>query len=506
MELLPEEAYYWTYWQHPAWSYFDHPPMVAWIIGLGTAVFGNSEFGVRVGTLVLALGSTVLLFALGRIWYDRRVGWWAVLLFNLLPIFTGTGLWAFPDGPLIFFWLLTLYAASQAIHPDQAQPHLLAGKPVERRRQGLYWMLAGLAFGAALLAKYTAIILAPSLLLFLFFARTYRPWLRRPEPWLAVGLALVVFSPVIWWNAHHDWASFRFQTSRTDGGGDGAVLNATKFWLLQVAVLTPMLFGLCVVAACRAVKRGWFQRDDRWSFVAAFFFPLFLVFVRASFKTEVHINWTAPAYLSLILAAAAVFAEGLAADRPPVARRWRVGGVLTVTLCAAFLALGITTLVWGVPAALAYRQASGWRAIGHEVHEIEEALERVTGQRVITIGVDKYNLAAQLGFYMREPEDSVNAYVFGKEGLGYPYWTDMRRLEGLPAVVVFKRLNDDAYTILRNNFVRTDEPQRIEVAAGGKRKRVVYVVTGYGFRSAAREHVQGNGQPVDDDDRPQPAR
>jgi dolichol-phosphate mannosyltransferase len=51
VELLPEEAYYWNYSRHLDIGYLDHPPMVAWLIRAGTAVFGQSQFGVRAGAL-----------------------------------------------------------------------------------------------------------------------------------------------------------------------------------------------------------------------------------------------------------------------------------------------------------------------------------------------------------------------------------------------------------------------------------------------------------------------
>ena len=72
MELLPEEAYYWTYAQHPALSYYDHPPMVAWTIQLGTALFGDNELGVRMATIILAMGGTILIFLISRIWFGRH--------------------------------------------------------------------------------------------------------------------------------------------------------------------------------------------------------------------------------------------------------------------------------------------------------------------------------------------------------------------------------------------------------------------------------------------------
>jgi dolichol-phosphate mannosyltransferase len=487
VELLPEEAYYWTYWKNPALSYFDHPPMVAWIIGLGTAVFGSTEFGVRVGMMVLGLGSTALMFAIGQIWFDRRVGLCAALLFTLLPVFLGTGLVAFPDGPLIFFWLLTLYAISRALHPELAVPHLLAGRNTVGRWQTYSWLLAGFAFGGALLSKYTAVMLAPSLLLFLVLSRSHRHWLRRPQPWIALTVAILVFSPVIWWNAQHDWASFRFQTSRTDGEGARAAMHVTTFWLLQLLVLTPMVAGLFAWAAVRAVKRGWHQRDDRWNFIAAFFVPLFLVFVRASFKTSVHVNWTAPAYLSLTLGAAAIFSEGLFSLRPRVARWWRFGGTMTGIAYGIILLLSVTSLVFGFPKGIADLHVGGWRELGKQIDEIEDEMERATGQHVIIIGWDKYNLASELGFYMNEPEHSVNTYIIGKRGLGYRYWTDLYQFDGWPAVVVFKNKPDNkSLAHLQNIFARVEDSVRLEVPAGPRQSRAVYLVKCYSFRSSTQ--------------------
>ena len=71
-ELLPEETYYWMYSQHHALSYFDHPPMVAWLIGCGTWLFGNNELGVRIGTILLTLGNCWLIYALGVRWFNAR--------------------------------------------------------------------------------------------------------------------------------------------------------------------------------------------------------------------------------------------------------------------------------------------------------------------------------------------------------------------------------------------------------------------------------------------------
>ena len=99
-ELLPEEAYYWTYAKHPALGYFDHPPMVAWTIAVGTWLLGDTERGVRLVNTLLWVCSCVTLFRTARLWFGERVAVWAAWLFVMLPIYVGVGFIVTPDGAL----------------------------------------------------------------------------------------------------------------------------------------------------------------------------------------------------------------------------------------------------------------------------------------------------------------------------------------------------------------------------------------------------------------------
>jgi len=457
-ELLPEEAYYWTYLQHPALSYFDHPPMVAWVIGLGTSWLGDTELGVRFGTILLSLVNTVLVFLLARLWFGAPAAWWAALIFNVTPIYAGLGFFAFPDGPLILFWLLTLWAMSQALLKNQSS----------------YWWLAGLAYGAAMLSKYTAVLLGPSLLLFLWLTPSYRHWLKRPHPWLAVLLALAVFSPVIIWNAQHDWASFAFQTSRTESHKPHSFVPALLFWPMQIGVYSPLIFALFAVAAIRAIQR---RHTEAWAFATAFFWPLFLIFVLASFKTEIHVNWTVPAFLTLLPAAGAVFHE-----RVQTSRRWRIAGWIALVLNLVFLVVAFNTIVTGRPRILTSSHAGGWRELATQVEAAELQLERETSLDPFIIGVDKYNLAAELSFYTSKPAKQVNTFALGKHGLGFRFWTNLDSFAGHPAVAVLTKTNEPTLLSLRNYFDRVDLPRPIHVPTIGAKPRTIYLVNCHGYR------------------------
>lgn len=470
VELLPEEAYYWTYAQHPAFGYYDHPPMVAWMISLGTALLGNTEHGVRLVNILLWIGTALALRATARIWFGGQIANWATILFAVLPIYVGVGFIVTPDGALLFFWTLTLLAISIALQTDRAG----------------YWLFAGVTFGYALLSKYDAVLLAPSLLVFLLVSPRHRVWLRRPQPWIALTIALVVFSPVIVWNAQHEWASFVFQSTRSAGTKTNVLAQVTRFWVYQLAILTPVMFALLAAAAARAVRRGWLGRDDKWNFVASFSLPLFVLFALASLRTDIHINWTAPAFLSLTLGAAAMFGDGLDGPRPRRTRLWRVGAWTGIGLCVVVIVLMHMSVAVGKPKIFAYTRVGGWRSLAEQVMAAQAQLREQTGQQPFVLGTDKYNIAAELGFYTGQPENCVNMYAAGQPGLSYRFWTDLERLEGRPAVAVVFRLRKVTMAELHEHFDRVDEPRTAQIGTHGKRQRSVLLINCYGYHALPR--------------------
>ena len=67
IELGNDEVYYWTYAKFPDWSHFDHPPMVGLLIQLFTInLHFDSEFFLRLGSVVLGTASTWLIFLIGK--------------------------------------------------------------------------------------------------------------------------------------------------------------------------------------------------------------------------------------------------------------------------------------------------------------------------------------------------------------------------------------------------------------------------------------------------------
>ncbi len=192
VELMPEETYYWNYSQHLDIGYLDHPPMVAWLIRLGTMLFGQTEFGVRAGAICCGAIASWFVYRLARNLFDEAGALAALVLAQTLPFFFLSGFLMTPDAPLTAAWAASLYYLERA---------LIAQRPDA-------WWRAGICLGLGLISKYSIALLGPVALAFMLWDPQSRRWLRRFEPYIAALLALAVFSPVIIWNAQHDWASF----------------------------------------------------------------------------------------------------------------------------------------------------------------------------------------------------------------------------------------------------------------------------------------------------------
>jgi dolichol-phosphate mannosyltransferase len=251
-----------------------------------------------------------------------------------------------------------------------------------------------------------------------------------------------------------------------------------------LVVVTPVGLALLVMAGGQAVRRGWRDGQDRWNFAAAFSLPLFGLFFAASFKTDVHMNWTAPAFLALLPAASALWWTAIDRQNPRW-RWWRTGSWIVGCASVAVVVAGHFTLATGQPKIFAYSRAGGWRALAREVAAMEKQLAERTGRRPFIIGADKYNIAAELGFYLQRPADCLNEFALGRGGIGYRYWADLEKLRDRPAVIVI--FGDKAKTkeAIARHFATLGEPHALPVGTHGKKSRQVYLIVGLKYRPFA---------------------
>ncbi|RME27947.1 MAG: hypothetical protein D6798_03500 [Deltaproteobacteria bacterium] len=270
--VVADEAYYTVWSRHLAAGYFDHPPIIAWIIAPGDALGGllgwPRELGVRL--LPAILGGMALLPLLPLT--GRPV--LAALLLGATPLLFLGGVLATPDAPLAAAWALGLWAAA-----------------------GRRWRLLGLAAGLATLSKYTGALLLPCALL----AELGEPPGRRVragQVLQAVAIAAVVVAPNLAWNAAHDFVSIRFQLGHVAGVETTAGAGRLAFLAAQAGLVGPVGFLVALAwLGTRAPLPG--RPLDRvarlcWWTAA----PLLVVATLAGGEA----NWAAPAWLSLLVA------------------------------------------------------------------------------------------------------------------------------------------------------------------------------------------------------------
>ena len=275
-DLRTDEAYYWTFSKESVLSYLDHPPMVAWLVRFGTAIFGDTNFGARFGVLLaMWIGVAVLANIVWRLTRDGR----AVVLAVLMPFAAPEyGLFAsriLPDAALIMFSLAMVWSLVRLAESND----------------GRWWLAAGLFGGLALLSKYTAVFLVPAIVAFMLVPSWRTRWLRSPYPWMSVVIALLVFSPVLIWNWYHDWASFRFQFIRVGADHGISARTVGDFLGLQLALVGPILFPVALAGSLMLAWRGYRQQSPAFILISTCALAPFAYFLWKSLSLRIGDTW-----------------------------------------------------------------------------------------------------------------------------------------------------------------------------------------------------------------------
>jgi 4-amino-4-deoxy-L-arabinose transferase-like glycosyltransferase len=298
--LTFDEAYYWMWSKHLAGGYYDHPPGVAVVIRLGTVIAGDTELGVRLVSILLALPMSWAVFRAASVLFgDLRVATTATILLNVTLMAAVGTLIVTPDAPLLVASSFVLFYLAKVLET----------------RHGAWWLAAGGAVGAALLSKYTALFFGPAILIWLVIVPKLRHWLV--SPWLYLGgmVALALFSPVILWNADHHWVSFIKQIGRARIE-DFRPAFIAELIPTQIVFATPLVWVLGSMGLYALLGRGAGLVASR-ALINSTFWTIALYFMWHSLHARVEANWFAPVYPVFAIAA------GVAAHLTPWKERSR---------------------------------------------------------------------------------------------------------------------------------------------------------------------------------------
>jgi 4-amino-4-deoxy-L-arabinose transferase-like glycosyltransferase len=392
--IVPDEAYYWEWSRHLAAGYYDHPPAIALLVRAGTMLAGDSPLGVRLGSIVAGFAGSIFAVLLAHDLGGARAAGRAAVLLTVLPL-AGIGLvLATPDVPLLATEALALWAVNRAIMGSiEIAPN---GKASPRSRgfferdEIVMWIIAGLATGAAMGSKYTAVLIPTAIAIAFAASPPLRNQFRRPGPYLACAVASLVLLPVLMWNASHGWISFVFQLQHGLGASTGSIAGRELSVIGgQMGLLTPILLPLMLITVGVAVMHRERPSTFVLGVVAAF---IWLFFLTSAVRRPVEHNWGAIAVLPAVVVLGTWVPGNTWA-------RWERAGVI---LAAAFvIGVYVHALHPWIPIAAPrdpIAQAFGWDRLARAV-EVDTIPAELAGSRR-WIAADRYQDASELAFHL----------------------------------------------------------------------------------------------------------
>ena len=245
LTIHPDEADHWVWSQHLSWGYFEHPPMIAFVIRFFTDIFGDRWYAIELCSQSMSLLTIIFLFILSKELFGPKAALLSVIITESMPMFFIGSTILTIDNIMIVFWIMTTYLFLKGLRED---------------KKG-FILLSGVTFGFGLMSKYTMILLPASMFLYLIFSPDHRSLLKRKEPYLSFLIGLIIFSPVIFWNAQNDWLSFKYQFTKGLTGGE----KGGQFFFFigsQFVILGPTMFPFFLYSLYKGFRDSWLKSSD----------------------------------------------------------------------------------------------------------------------------------------------------------------------------------------------------------------------------------------------------
>jgi hypothetical protein len=386
IDLRTDEAYYWTWSKENVLSFLDHPPMIAWFIRFGTAIFGDTNFGVRfAGILAMLVTQLLLADIVRRVTQDVRAVMLAVLL---------------PEAALYYGLLMAKVSPDVAMIPF-AVAMLWALVRLAESGNARWWLAAGLFAGLALLSKFTALMLVPAVLAFMLVPDWRRRWLTSALPWLAALIAVAVFLPVLIWNGQHDWASFRFQSVRAIATHELSLRTVGEFLALQFGLVGFVLLPVVLSGVTLTAWRGYRHREPVAILLSTGVLAPFCYFFWKSLTLRVGDTWPMflwPAgFAAIAINTAMLPRENWSASMIRSTNAWANIGIVTGIAYVVLVFIYYTIVPWNL---IGRMDPIGGEAGYQEVADRAEAELQKTG--ATWIATTDYRTYAMMRWYFKD--------------------------------------------------------------------------------------------------------
>ncbi|MEL6789559.1 MAG: glycosyltransferase family 39 protein [Pseudomonadota bacterium] len=386
LDLGPDETQYWFWAQSPAFGYFSKPPMIAWLIGATTGLFGDASWAVRLASPLLHGGTACFLFALTHHLYDRKIAFWAGTGWLIMPGIAFSSTLMTTDVPLLFFWSGALYIFALIMverTPRFGEPSLGLG------------VMLGVFMGLGFLSKYAMVYFLIALLITVIVSgriKDRRVWQTLS---VALGVMIVLLIPNVIWNQQHDFQTLSHTADNANWGAD--LFNPDElgeFLVSQIGIAGPITLGAFLVFLVVGLRNR--ALGDLRLLLAFALNPLFIVSVQA-FLSRAHANWAAAAYPAVLIMVTVWLYKS---------RRFNLlfaNHALHLIISVA-LAIGLSNLALadGLGLSNAVKRVRGWEAQGAVVAKAAAQYQ--------TVMADDRELTGQLLYYAGLAERGIIAF------------------------------------------------------------------------------------------------
>jgi hypothetical protein len=219
----PDMLDHWVWSRFLSASYYEHPPMVAFLLRLLTTIGGHHEITLEIGAQLINLFILYLIFRLSLAVFHPKAALFTMLVLSSMPYFTLGTVFLHITQPFVICWVLALM--------------LLVRYHREPHPRWLIWI--GIVCGLGALSKFIMLLFYIGLFFHALIYKDARSILKSPWLYMAGVISLTIFSPVIFWNATHDWISFRFQFGRGMGGEEFGE-NTFHFLIGHILLFSPL--------------------------------------------------------------------------------------------------------------------------------------------------------------------------------------------------------------------------------------------------------------------------
>jgi Dolichyl-phosphate-mannose-protein mannosyltransferase len=440
-----DEVYYRMYAQYLQWNYFDHPPMVGWLIRFTTLnLFFDNELFIRLGAIVAAAITTWLLFLSGKKLNNEYTGFLTAAIYTATiygSIIAGT--FILPDSPQMVCWAAGLYLLTDITKYTTIN---------RTKKRKLLWF--GIMMGLGMLCKIHTSFLWIGFLLYIFLYN--RQWLKQPVLYLSGFITLLFFYPVIQWNIDNHFVTYLFHSKRVNVSEGGIDINSfVTFFAGQVFYLNPIIFVFIIIAAIAAFKNELPLLSSQKRMLLLCSLPLIITATAISLFKNVLPHWTGPAYSGLILLTACYFSKqknNSIANKKVMPRPvW-----FAITLLAVIITAGVL-LVNFFPGTLGKKEKQwygegdftldmyGWSNLKAEVLKIIDADSKAGLMKTDAVIIsNKWFPAAHTDFYVAMPLNKALVAIGDTNEIHQYAWINTQRKTLQPG--------DDAYCIVPSNY------------------------------------------------------